>query len=272
MSPIKEKLFLETNTQFLRIFGTDRERRLIATRLNGNILLSSYFVFKEFQVLLIVTLIDFYFFIKQYNNIKEACREFINEYSFSRKYKTLFIAIADDLKNYNNPMKAIAQIELLINLSIKSFYKDISFMIDIAKCPISKVKFSPGFENVIAYYHKIQCSPTCCTVYFFKTKKTSLEKAIEKERTVNLTKVPGDKKKEFNKLVMIYNKILQDFRYSQQYKNALGDTIIGLECPKSAKLITYDNIFIALGQVFGINFEILKHPPKTVKSFKLLKN
>jgi hypothetical protein len=69
------------------------------------------------------------------------------------------------------------------------------------------------------------------------------------------------KKTEFQGLKAIYSKLFNNIDLSNGELLKLGDSIIALECPRSASLLTYDNIFKVYGPTLGLKYDILKNPP-----------
>ena len=116
------KLFLETNVQFLRLFGTERQQSIINQAISDSIIYSSYFVLREFHTICTLNMIDFYNMLDNYPTVGEGVKEFINLYSFqSRKYKNLFLVIATELSSYSSKEKAKATLEMYMRKSERAF-------------------------------------------------------------------------------------------------------------------------------------------------------
>lgn len=252
----EKKYFLETSIQFSRLFGTSRQQKVVNDIINDSICYSSSFILREFHSLVTHALIEYYFFIDLYSSVREGTREFLNSYSFrSRKIKILTQVISEELASFSNPKKAMFRLELYILEIEKRFLDVVDHKIDQVKCPIlQRAVISPGESGLSKFYGDFECANVCCIEIFLRSRKDKIKKLLE----VDLNKIKSD---EFSALVEIYKKILIDSETTKTERLKLTDTVIGLECPSTNYLLSFDKIFKILCPPLNIRAYFKTFPP-----------
>lgn len=263
----KPKYFLETNTQFHRICGTQRQKDIVNAVIKDSICYSSYFVKKEFYELVIKPLGEFYFFLENYQTITEAAKEFIQEYSFkNRKIKSFFISFLNGFSHFQQ-LQAQSEVLVYIQELNDRFIEVITYMIDKVQCPVmQRIELTSILENIDDYDDEYKCPKICCLEIFLKQNKNKLNPFITID--IKQIKIDSDHKKEFDKLLEIYKNIVNNNPILPTERIKLHDTIIALECPSTTCLLTFDKIFDTLCPIMNIQYKLLKHPPKTFKRIK----
>jgi hypothetical protein len=174
-----EKLFLETNMQFIKLFGTEAKKRIVLSAIKDKTCYSSFFIFKEFRSLVTLNLIRFYTFIDNCDNVGEALKEFVDSYSFEfRKIKALIHVLAGELTGYTNKEEAKARLRLYILESEKNFKAGIDYMIDQVKCHLSHISLPIDELGLLDFPDEFVYDGKGCEIRFFKFKKSQLELLI----------------------------------------------------------------------------------------------
>jgi hypothetical protein len=258
-----KKYFLETNVQYLRLIGTESQKKVIQKQIDGATIYTSYYVLREFHFIYTLGLIDLYNYIENYSPVGEAVREFVTNYSFGARPKRLLQIIAFSLSKFTNKVQAKAQLELLIFKGEEDFMKIVNYMIHLTECPILKVT---NYMNDLSTFYDLLTDQTIATLERFFRRRTDKLDTLISVTDDKLKVLSSDHKKEFQKLQEIYKKINRDPSHSDKPKivTQLGDTVIALEYPTTTCLLTFDEIFKVMSPALSKDFIVLNQPPHRV--------
>lgn len=267
------KYYLETSVIYNKILGSKRQQGVVDAKISGGICYASFYIKKEFRERIILPIIDLIDFIEITENITEAIKEFKYANGFSsRTLITLIDEICAEIIIPTNRPKEEVKAELISKILVleKKFHEivDKSRMIDHIKCPANRGHLNTPND---IYNLKVTCSPSCCKIDFFKKRKEKLKLIIDKYRTDELNGVfpKGKHKKLIGKLVAIYEDIYNDISITETSMLKLSDTIIALEAPVTAELVSFDEIFNYLCPILSTRFSVLKQPPQIKPKKKL---
>ncbi len=263
-----KKYFIETNIQFVRLLGSERDKKIIEELLKDSILYTSLHVYNEFRSLVIIPLIEYYFYLEHYPSVSEATVEFINTYSFrDRKIKALFQVISQKLLPMTNITRAQSTLLLYIPELERRFFDVINYKIDHLKCHISDLKIDLTADGIRKFHNDFACERNFCIENLIKQRKTDLT-LISSQSPLHIKCFKKKKREEFEKLTKIYNKAAIGKNLTIPETKRLGDTVIALECPLTCTLMTYDSIFDIILPPLSKNHMLVEHAP-TVNPIEL---
>jgi len=254
--------FLDTSIFYSKIFPYTKQVNLInqtCTKYNS---VTSYYVLMEFQRGVILTLIEFYFSVKDEGNFNDALIAFAQKYQV-RPVKVMLMSL-----NKLISQKNIKQELNRTLFTIKNFIIDVlaefdnsfrQYVPDNIQCKYSKIQIDKPSLNItdealqkfyIEYKH---FEPVCNFVNFWNTNKAILNR-------INGHKLLT-KKKQNDQLMSLYNILRVDGFNSlaQKCKDCwvLGDTINTLECPTSFILVSVDKFYENICSLLGKQYKII---------------
>lgn len=263
-----EKVFLETSVQYKRLFGLEEETSEINEKILDRVIYCSTFVRQEFRNLFIVPLLQLYFLVynsKDNYKPKQTLRELKTLYSFKpRRLQTSYdivVEIASSEGGFpKNRAKALAKVEKLVREAEYRFINiiDRAYLLQGTGCIAGEVELentgSPHLELVNFYEAITQDDDNIhLTLFVGKRHKPKFEEICDADLSeFESTKYNYNKRKEFKEnLTPLYEKIAKGKKVdSKDYINKLADTVIAIESPRTATLLTYDQIFSILSVLF----------------------
>ena len=270
---MSKRLYLETTILRSRLIGHSSIRHFLAEKLKNQTRITSEFVRMEFNRSFICNLIEFYFNLQNQNSIDDAIRWWNENYQ-TRKIKDinfivdkLFIGIDDrqDIKRaLANLRNEIKKIITLFNCLIHRLEKNNT------RCYFTEVKLDfescvtvEELESTLVKFYKAYRDnyvDKCNIIAFFNESKETLRRIIEYE-----SKESGflNQKDKLNEIVHSGKKLTCKVCCN------VGDTIIALECPDYAILLSTDKAFEDLCKIMGLKYEIIDslraiHPSKEI--------
>lgn len=269
------KVFLETTIFRKKLLGSQYERNQIEQAIKNKIAYTSTFVLSEFRRAIIFSLIEIYFLIYNCQNEPptDALLKFQKIYSNSpRMIKAMSDLVTDILKFGGLPSdsdQALIWLETYIrNLenTINSLFRREN-LINQSQCNVGNAILSLSLdplEDLSNYYNSLKCPAMCCKKTYLLRRSDKLVKAYKSnnehfKKTIYNYK---SRKEFFNSLLPLYSKFISaTSSISFDEINYLRDTIISLECPMTTTLITYDNIFQILCELYEKDFYIIPTQP-----------
>lgn len=262
-----KRFYLETSVIRSRLFGHTSIRSGLIKKLENQIRITSPFVRAEFNSGFVCDLIEFYFVLSDSKSINDAIKYWTEDYKI-RKIKNVNFAIAEAFVGIGDG--------------------DITRGLFILRTLIKRIVIS--LNCLISRYDK---NETCCHLSTlnldFGSYKTvnDIERAFvhfhdfyRRNNHVDQCKVVDlfDKSKEILHKIQVVEAGKQSLEKQQKgldgIKNGkrklscatcriIGDTIIALECPDYAILLSLDSIFEDLCKVIGLKYEII-HSVRTM--------
>ena len=255
-----KRYYLETSVIRSRLIGLDVVRKPLVEKLRNQTILTSNFVKMEFNRGLICDVIEFYVALKDRNSIRDAVRWWSEEYKI-RKHKNLQYIFADVFVDIQGD--DVQQGLFKLREKIKVLLNNFNFLIQRFEkngtaCYFSNVlldfelnKSPEEIENaLIEFYQEFQNNHVkeCQIIELFGQSRAQLGKLIASNSVQDGFEQQKDnlKKIEAGKL-----------SFSCSTCGKIGDTVIALECPDYAILLSHDEAFENLCKNLGLKFEII---------------
>lgn len=262
------KVFLETSVQHKRLFGLISERKQIEDYIKDKTVYTSAFVLSEFRNLIVTALIELYFLIynhKEYPT-SEAFALFQRMYSYRPgRLKPGFDIAIELLQKKGLPedrKKALFKLEVMVRNTEREFHNVISpvyYLNNVGYPTVTLRDSSDVITDLSEFYSSIKKTWPVFRASFIKKKISHVQKLVECDLKEYKNIKYGDKREEFFEILMpIYKQCLLDLTRVNDsiFNTKLGDTIIALETPSTATLLTYDGIFQILCAILGKSFYI----------------
>lgn len=256
-----KRFYLETSVIRSRLFGHASIRGTLIKKLENQTKITSPFVRAEFNSGFICDLIEFYFVLSDSKSIQEAIKYWTEEYRI-RKIKNVNFAIAeafigiddDDITRGLFVLRAlIKRIIISLNCLINRYEKnDTGCHLATMQLDFGSYETVHDTENAFVrfydFYRRNNHVDRCRVVAVFDRSKVILD-MIQKA---------GVGKQSLDKQKKALDKIKSGKRtLSCAACRVVGDTIIALECPSYAILLSLDSIFEDLCKVIGLKYEII---------------
>jgi len=255
-----KKFYLETSIIRSRLFGHPEIKNLLIEKLKNKSLITSQYVKMEFDRGYVCDLIAFYFVLKTQKKISDAFQWWIEDFS-GRKLKNVASVFAQTFSGIKN--EDVVRARLKLRELIKSVIVTFNALFYMFENNNSDCYLSTGtldFRNydsvgkIESAFDKFRREfrgnyvGECKVMDFLKTSRSVLDSML-KETTKN----SGfeNQKTKLQKILSGKSKI------SCTSCSGIGDTIIALECPKHAILITQDSAFDELCKIIGLKYEIM---------------
>lgn len=269
-----KRFFLETSTIRSRLIGHSSIRSSLTEKLRNQTKLTSEFVRMEFNRSLICNLIEFYFNLETQTSIDDAIKWW-NETFKPRQLKDLnysvdklFIGINDStnvklaLINLRNEIKKIITLfECLINRFIQN---EMQCYFAKVKLDFQSCKGKNDIEKKLVDFYKTfkgKHVDKCRINDYFENSKGKITKIFTCD----------SKNDTFNKQKKRLNEINDGkSKLSCNTCSIIGDTIITLECPDYAILLSVDEVFKELCDNIGLKYEIIPSLRKILPTKKVL--
>jgi hypothetical protein len=256
-----KRLYLETSVIRSRLFGHSSIRNLLIKKLENQIKITSPFVIGEFNSGFICDLIEFYFVLDKSASIKDAIKYWTEEYRI-RKIKNINFAIAEvfvgiDDGDITRGLFVLRNLIKKIIISLKCLIN--RYEKNETRCHLATHNLEFGsyktvndieraFVHFYDFYRKSHHIDQCRVVALFDKSKELLKKI----REVKGTEEGLDRQQK------CLDEIANGTReLSCATCKIIGDTIIVLESPDYAILLSLDSVFDDLCKVLGRKFEII---------------
>jgi len=256
-----KRFYLETSVIRSRLIGHTSIRNSLIKKLENQTRITSPFVKAEFNSGFICDLIEFYFVVSESKSIKDAIKYWTEDYRI-RKIKNVDFAIADAFIGINDTdiTHGLFKLRALIKVITISFNCLISrYDKNETCCHLAAVNLDfashktvndteRAFVRFYEFYRKSTHEDKCKVVVLFDKSKEILKKIHE----------VGAGKQSFEKQQKGLDEIKSGKRkLTCSTCRIIGDTIIALECPNYAILLSLDSIFEDLCKVMGLKCEII---------------
>lgn len=255
-----QRYYLETSVIRSRLIGHSDIKKLLSKKIDTNTRITSKFVKMEFDRSLVCDLIEFYFTFKNEKSIDDAIKYWSENFQ-SRKIKNINYSISGVFYGVNPD--DIRQGLLKLRNTIKALVAAFKGIIhryekNNSQCYLSDIDLNLGMSKTVEDVEK----------EFARFYKAIKNDSVDKCRIVDLfdnsKKIMGDIKDFDSKIdgFKTQQDRLNDIdsgkkKLSCKTCGIVGDTIITLECPNYATLLTMDKAFIDLCKIVGIKCEII---------------
>lgn len=263
---MSKRFYLETSIIRSRLFGHTSIRKGLIKKLENQTRITSPFVRAEFNSGFVCDLIEFYFVLSKSKSIKDAIKYWTEDYRI-RKIKNVNFAIAEAFVGIDDSdiTRGLFALRSLIKKIIISLNCLISrYDRNEVCCHLSTVNLDFGSYKTVNDIER-------AFVHFYE---------FYKKNHVDQCKIVAlfDKSKEILNKIQGVGSGKQSLKNQQKGLDAIksckrklscatcriiGDTIIALECPDYAILLSLDSIFEDLCKVIGLKYEII-HSVRTI--------
>jgi hypothetical protein len=262
---MNSKVFLETSVIRKLEVGHTKVQCLIEEERRGKESISSYFVFMEYKRGLIFNLIKFYFRLKEENTVEDAMNWWLETYKI-RELKDVTPAIFHIVKGSSSELDKISAITRLKAYILTCFYgfrRHIDrFSDNLTRCHIGKkvnlpINRMPEDEDFIELGELLEKDHSHkCKIKNFLRQKTGM---IEK-----LVKAKNPKDCVFKQIEHLERQ-QKEQSASCKFCERTGDSIIALECSNKVKLFTFDEAFVTLCGILGIELKLFQSTRKITR-------
>lgn len=250
--------FLETSIAVKLLFGHSSVKETIRKEIKGANLHTSLYVLMEYKRLIVKTLIEFYYVVKEEDSPGEALSYYTETFS-NRGPKVIISALGQlvaesDLTN--DKEKFLLKLETLIESAIRHLGNLVSskFVPNKTHCPLAKASIEDGFDH---FLEEIECKAECSVDVLWKENKSNLKRfSDEAGQAPHLTN------NGFKKPLPLIEGAITNPTLPKSKNNCkkVGDFIIALEMPKHMRLLTFDKAFDSICKILRKDFKILPSP------------
>lgn len=256
-----KKFYLETSVIRSRLIGHPCISKPLTEKLNNKVKITSKFVKMEFERSLICDLIEFYFVLSRSKKISYAIK-FWTEDIRARKLKNINYSIADIF------IGGVADEDIDLGLlKLRNQIKNLSICFDSlidryekdnAKCHLGNLQLDFAAHRTIEDTERALARLLDHYRKNFVKKCNIVSLLVESKDLIDKIIAYGSKKENFKKQQKQLDNILKKERKLSCFTcNVIGDSIVALECPDYAILLTLDTVFGDLCKVLGLQYEII---------------
>jgi hypothetical protein len=266
----RPRLFLETSGVIYHRHGHSLMKKAVHEATQDGWVQVSRFIRMEYLRGVVLNLIDLYFLIKESDSVSDALIDWSQKVNQERKLKIVMLTMHQWLVGHDDWQDKDKSLGRLGDLIVRLVYEFDDVFQDIAKdhlsCELGRVSFPHRTfteSMLLTFYEQfkaIQTGIPNCLLCRFKSKyQTALPR-----RKVDLYSSTQRETHAKNKGYVEQAERLEAVLNSQatlpkcRFCERLGDTIIILQAPANAILITADRAFLAFGDI--LNREIRRLP------------
>jgi hypothetical protein len=249
--------YIDTSIVRSYLVGHSEIKKLLVNRLKNKTVLTSKFVKCEFERKFVCDLIAFYFVLKKQKTFADACDWWSEEFG-ARKLKNFQAVCTKVFLNAGNDKR-----RALFNLgeAIKAILVSFDFLIhrfenDNAHCYMSSIDINfeatkradieKEFFKFYNFFNNQNYVANCEIIKLFGDSQNKIKEMLARTTT----------NKGFNRQKIIVDGLTNKGKnFSCNKCKVIGDTVIALECPDFAILLTQDDAFDELCPVLGKKFE-----------------
>ncbi|NLY02731.1 MAG: hypothetical protein GXY83_42300 [Rhodopirellula sp.] len=265
----RNRIFLETSGVIYVLHGDRLMRTAVANATgNGHVKVSN-FIRMEYLRGVILNLIEFYFLLKDSDSVADACIAWSQKVKQERKLKVVLMTIHRwmvDQEGWNVKERSLRRLGDEIVRMVCTFDDQFTGRTrDHLGCELGRVFFPRRAfddEMLLRFYDRfttIQKGVPNCYLCGFKAKqqRSLLAQKIDicsEQQQKKYRKYPGYiQQAERVGEVEATKETVPRCRWCER----LGDTIIGLQSPKKAALVTADRAFVPLGEILKKDVRLL---------------
>jgi hypothetical protein len=259
----RRKVFLETSAVIYEQHGHSLMAAAVRTAVGDAVVEVSNFIRMEYVRGVVINLIDLYFLIKREESVSDALITWSQKVNQERKLKIVLMTIAkwfnglDEAKDSATTMRRLGEFIVQLVRTFDSAYKGRSK--DHLRCELGKVKLParPFSEELLLRFYErfntIKSGPPGCNLCGFKA---SRQAELARKRIDLYSPAQRVTHKE-NKGYVKQAERLESAAATKETQpkctwcERLGDSIIILQAPPKAILVTADRAFEAFGQILS---------------------
>jgi len=264
----KRRIFLETSGVFYQLHGHSLMRQAVAVATRDGRIEVSTFIRMEYLRGVVLNLIELYFLMKGSDSVADALSDWSQKVWQERKLKVVLMTIPHWLCDQQDPHakhKSLRRLGDLILRLVDEFDERFRRRTkDHLQCRLGRLRFPPrSFDEdlLLTFYDRfksIRDNPRCGLCRFRDRRKRSLAaRRIDlwsPERRNEFQQYPGYvKQAERLEKAAETSQTIPKCSWCER----LGDSIIALQAPPKAILVTADRAFVAFGQILGQKVRLL---------------
>lgn len=254
-------MFLETSGVIYHRHGHSLMQRAVEEATKDGWVQVSRFIRMEYLRGVVVNLIDLYFLVKESDSVNDANIEWSQKVNQERKLKVFILAMSqwlvghEDWQDKDKSLRRLGDLIVRLVYEFDDIFKDVTT--DPLSCSLGKVSFPRRIFNedmLLTFYEQFRAiqdgTPNCLLCRF----KSRFLAALTK-RNVDLYSDTQRQSHSKNKGYVQQAERLEKVLNSQatlpkcRFCERLGDTIIILQSPGKAILVTADRAFLAFGEI-----------------------
>lgn len=266
----RRRIFLETSAVIYHRHGHSLMQAAVQQAIGNGLVEVSNFIRMEYLRGVVLNLIELYFLIKESDSVSDALIDWSQKVNQERKLKIALMTISqwlveqEDSRNKDKSMRRLGDLIVSLVFNFDRIFRGRSK--DRLRCRLGRVGFPRRTfsESVLLRFYErfkaIQNStPDCLLCQFKTTQQTGLSR-----RHVDLHSLNQRQKYAKNtgyvqqaervEVALQTQETLPKCRWCER----LGDTIIILQAPSKAILVTADRVFDTFGEI--LNREIRRLP------------
>ncbi len=266
----RSRIFLETSAVIYHRHGHTLMQAAVEQAIGDGRVEVSIFIRMEYLRGLVLNLIEFYFLIKESDSVSDALIDWSQKVMQDRKLKIVLMTISrwlveqEDSRNKDKSMRRLGDLIVRLVYEFDEIFRGLAK--DRLQCRLGRVRLPRrtfGEDMLLRFYERfkaIQSSTPDCSLCKFKT----IRQSALARRGIDLHSIAQRQKyaknpgyiRQAERVVEALNthETLPNCRWCER----LGDTIIILQSPDKAILVTADRAFEAFGEI--LNREIRRLP------------
>lgn len=266
----RPRIFLETSGVIYHRHGHTLMQAAVQQAIGNGRLEVSIFIRMEYLRGVVLNLIEFYFLIKESDSVSDAIIDWSQKVMQERKLKIVLMTVSgwlveqEDSRSKDKSMRRLGDLIVRLVYDFDDIFRGLAK--DRLQCRLGRVRFPRrafGEDMLLRFYERFKAiqgsTPDCGLCKFKTTQQTALtRRGIDLHSTVQRHKYAKNtgyiQQAERVEEAMDTQETLPKCRWCER----LGDTIIILQAPVKAILVTADRAFEAFGEI--LNREIRRLP------------
>jgi hypothetical protein len=259
----RARIFLETSGVIYHRHGNSLMRAAVKDAVGDGLLEVSNFIRMEYLRAVVVNLIDLYFLIKESDSVNDALIDWSQKVKQERKLKVVLITIPQWIVDQEDSRSKDKSLRRLGDLIVRLVYEfDEVFpgrSKDYLKCQLGRVHFPRATfseDMLLRFYERfrgVQSGRPDCLLCCFKARQqaNAIRRGIDlysPAQRLNYAKYTGYVQQAERIEAAVAS---EDTAAACRWCERLGDTIIVLQAPPGAILVSADKAFEAFGQILN---------------------
>ncbi len=265
----RRRIFLETSGVIYHRHGHSLMQAAVVEAVKDGWVQISFFIRMEYLRGVILNLIELYFLIKESDSVSDALIDWSQKVNQERKLKIVLMTVHqwlvghDDWQDREKSMRRLGELIVRLVSELDDIFKD--RVTDRLRCQLGRVRFPRRTfheDMLLRFYERfkaIQNGIPACDLCKFKARQ---EKVIAGRGIDLYSQAQRQKLASFKGYVAQAERLEKAVATTEtvprcRWCERLGDTIIILQAPEKAILVTADRAFVAFGQILNREIRLL---------------
>jgi len=267
--PAHKRVFLETSGIIFLRHGHSLMKAAVREAMGDGWVQTSFFIRMEYLRGVILNLIEFYYLLKESDSVSDALIDWSQKVNQERKLKIVLMTISkwlvghEDWQSREKSMRRLGDLIVRLVYEFDDTFKDLAK--DRLKCRLGRVRFPhcTFHEGMLLRFYErfkaIQNSIPPCELCNFKAKQ---ERAMSRRGIDLYSQAQRQKFATFKGFVAQAERLeeavaTKDKVPKCRWCERLGDSIIILQAPAKAIVVTADRAFVAFGLILNREIRLL---------------